>query len=278
MRDRMKIKGMALALAAALALGAPAACVLQTPVEVSAKAVKNGLKQEGGKYYFYNKGKKVKNKWQAVGKKRYYLKSDGAAAIGWNKIGKKAYYFTDKGVMVRNKKVDKVQLNKNGEASLTTRAKMLIEVQSVLDKRTKSTWSKAQKLRACYNYMRDKCGYGIRQTPAAVGTPSKWEVSYAYDMLKDKKGNCYSFAAGFAMLARGCGYNAKIIAGQMQRPIQGDTPRPHAWVEIGGKVYDPQTQQVLKTYNKVNVDLFGKAYGKTGGVKYALPSAPNDLR
>lgn len=275
MRDRLKVKGMALALAAALALGAPAACVLQTPVEVSAKAVKKGLKQEGGRYYFYDKGKKVKNKWQVVKKKRYYFKSNGAAAIGWNKIGKKAYYFTDKGVMVKNKKVDQVKLNKKGEASLTTRAKMLIEVQSVLDKRTKPTQSKAQKLKACYNYVKDKCGYGIRQSPA--GNPSKWEAAYAYDMLKNKKGNCYSFAAGFAMLARGCGYKATVIVGQMQKPIQGDTLRPHAWVEIGGKVYDPQTQQVLKNYKK-NVDLFGKAYGSTGGVKYALSSAPNVLR
>lgn len=276
MRDRLRIKGMAMALAVALAVGAPVS-VMQTPVEVSAKTVqKKGLKLENGKYYFYENGKKVKNKWKTVGKKKYYLKSSGAAAVGWNKIGSKGYYFTDKAVMVKNKKIDGVKVNSKGEASLSIRVKMLVEVQSVLDKRTKSSQTKAQKLKSCYKYLVDKCGYGYpKRGMVPQGKPSTWEVGYAHDMLNEKKGNCYSYAAGFAMLARGCGYKAAIIVGKIQKP--GESVRDHAWVEIGGKVYDPQTQQNLKSRG-ITVNLCGKDYGKTGDVMYMTADGTQKTR
>lgn len=269
MRDRLKIKGMAMALAVALAVGTPA-CVMQTPVEVSAKTMKKGLKLENGRYYFYKNGKKVKNGWQTDGKKRYYLKKDGVAAIGWNKIGKKAYHFNVKAVMEKNKKIDGVQLDKKGEASLSTRVKMLVEVQSVLDKRTKSSQTKAQKLKVCYKYLRDKCGFGYpARGLVPQGKPSKWEAGYAYDMLKEKKGNCYSYAAAFAVLARGCGYNnATVVVGKIKKP--GQDPIAHAWVQIGSKVYDPQTEQSLKQYYHTEEDLFGKDYSKTKNVMYMM--------
>lgn len=267
MVDRLRFKGMALALAVALAVGTPA-YVAQTPVEVSAKAVKKGLRQEKGKYYFYKNGVKVKDAWQTVKKKKYYLKKNGEAAVGWNKIGKKAYYFTDKAVMVKNKKIDRIRLNSKGEASLSKRANTLILVQSVLDKNTKSTQSKEQKLKACYNYMVKKCGYGPQ--PVVSGRPSRWEIDYAYKILKDKKGNCYNHAAGFALLARGCGYKAEIIVGKIQKP--GETLRDHAWVMIGDKVYDPQTEQDLKDRG-MDADLFGRDPSDADGVMYAMPDA-----
>ncbi len=269
MKNWLKFRGMALLLALALAVGAPV-CVLQTPVEVSAKTVKKGLKKEKGNYYFYQKGKKVKKQWKTIKKKTYYFKNNGAAAIGWNKIGRKAYYFNDNGVMAKGKKVNGVQLNKKGEASIyNNRVKLMLKVQNVLDKKTKTGQTKAQKLNVCYQYMVKSCSYMGRKVPQ--GNPSGWEVEYAYNMLADKKGNCYSFAAGFAMLARGCGYNAEIIVGSIQKP--GESLIPHAWVEIGGKVYDPQTQQILRQEG-IKVNLCGKEYSKTGNVMYALPNPP----
>lgn len=257
MRKQLRAKGVMLTLAVALAVGAPVS-VLQNPVEASAKAVaKKGLKKESGKFYFYEKGKKVKNKWVTVGKKKYYFKKDGSAAIGWNKIGKKAYYFDDKAVMVKNKTIHKVKLNAKGEAKLNDRAKVMIKAQSVADKKTKATQSKAQKLKACYNYVA-KCGYA----PKFLSTSgSGWEVKYADDMLQNGKGNCYSFATAFGMLARACGYDAKIVTGTMS--LNGNKSQPHAWVEIGGKVYDPQQQNNLK------IDLYGKAYSGIAQIKYA---------
>ncbi len=256
MRNWLKSKGIMLTLALALAVGAPAG-MLQNPVEVSAKAVKKGVKKENGKFYYYENGKKVKNKWATVGKKKYYLKKDGSAAVGWNQIDKKAYYFDDKAVMVKNKTVHKVKLDKKGEAKLNARAKVMIKAQSVADKKTKDRQTKEQKLKACYNYV-VKCGYAPRFLPTSKGG---WEVKYADDMLRTKKGNCYSFATAFGMLARACGYDdAKIVTGTMS--LNGNKSQPHAWVEIGGKIYDPQQQNNLK------IDLFGKTQKNIAQIKY----------
>lgn len=256
MRKWLKSKGVMLTLAVALAVGAPLS-VVQNPVEVSAKAVKKGLKKEKGKFYFYEKGKKIKNQWKTVGKKKYYFKNDGAAAVGWNKIGKKAYYFDDKAVMVKKKTVHKVKLNAKGEAALSARAKLMIKAQSVADKQAKPTQSKAKKLQACYKYVM-KCGYaGKFESTDKAG----WEVKYAQDMLQTKKGNCYSSASAFAMLAKVCGYDAKIVKGEMT--INGNKV-PHAWVEIGGKVYDPQAQK------DKGFDLYGKTYKSISQIKYTV--------
>lgn len=258
MRQWMRRRGMLLVLALMLAAGTPL-YVMNTPVEVSAKTVKKGLKQEKGKYYYYQKGVKVKNKWITIGKKKYYFQKNGAAAVDWNKIGNKAYYFNSKAVMVKNKKVDGVKLNAKGQASLNNdRVKLIFAVKSVVAEKTKSSWSKAQKLEACYNDML-KCGYaGKFGSTTAAG----WEVKYAYDMLTSRKGNCYSFASAFGMLARECGYNAKIVTGKISK--DGADEISHAWVEISGKVYDPQTQQTM------GIDLYGKKYTDVSRAVYTV--------
>lgn len=259
MKNQIKTRGLALALALLMAAGTPLYAV-QAPVQAAVTmAVKKGLKLEKGNYYYYVKGKKVKNTWKTIGKKKYYFKASGAAAVGWNKIGKKAYYFSAKGVMAKGKTVDKVKLGSNGQAALSDRAVMLVKAQSVLEQKTKSTQTKAQKLKACYQDML-KCSYLARFFPTDT---ADWEVQYAYDMLTNRKGNCYSYASAFAMLAKACGYNAKIVTGQLNK--DANNIGPHAWVEIGGKVYDPQTQQ------NMDIDLYGKAYSEVSSrVTYTI--------
>lgn len=257
MKRALKHKGITLALALSLAAGVPAMQAFQAPVEAAAKAAKNGLKQENGKYYYYKKGAKVKKTWITIGKKEYYFQSDGSAAIGWTKIGKKIYYFTAKGIKVKNKNVDGVKLNQKGEVSISNeRAAMLVKAQSAVAKITKSSQSKAQKLKACYADIRN-CEYAGK----FVSTDTAgWEVWYASDMLDSRKGNCYSYAAAFGMLARACGFDAKIVTGQISK--DGAQAINHAWVEIGGKLYDPQTEKIM------SIDLYGKNYADVSRVVY----------
>ena len=58
-----------------------------------------GLKKIRGKYYFFNKqGVLYKNGWKTIkGKKYYFSKKNGAASTGAVKIGKKRYLFTKNG-------------------------------------------------------------------------------------------------------------------------------------------------------------------------------------
>ena len=46
-------------------------------------------------------------------------------------------------------------------------------------------------------------------------------------MYETEKGNCYNFAAAFAMLARALGYDAEAISGLVGGELQA-----HGWVEI----------------------------------------------
>lgn len=252
MKRWMKLRGMTLALALMLAVGAPV-YVLQTPVEVSAKTVKKGLKLEAGKYYYYRNGVKVRGKWITIGTNKYYFKANGVAAQGWNKIGGKAYFFNTKAVMVKNREVDGVKLNAQGWASLNDdRVKLVFKVSSVVADNTKGIRLKALKMKACYNFIRLKCTYAGRFGSTDT---SGWEVNYAYQMLDTRKGNCYSSAAAFGMLARKCGYDAKIVTGKIS--IDGAAEIDHAWVEINGKVYDPQT------HRDKGISVYGISYQST---------------
>ena len=88
---------MALAIVATPAIGNASKSVSKSSkyqLTTYAKAeVKNGLKKEGGKYYYYVNGKKVKNQWKLVGNKWYYFDANGVGCIGWKQIGGKWYYF-----------------------------------------------------------------------------------------------------------------------------------------------------------------------------------------
>lgn len=259
MKRQLKCKGIALALALSLTAGVPVMQMAPVPVEAAAKTAKSGLKQENGKYYYYKKGTKVKKTWVTIGKKEYYFQNDGSAAVGWTKIGKKAYYFNNKAVKVKSKNVDGVKLNAKGEASPSNeRVAMLLKAQSAVAKVTKSSQTKAQKLKSCYEDML-KCSYLPRFFPTDT---AGWEVKYASDMLDGRKGNCYSYAAAFGMMARACGYNAKIVTGQISK--DGAEAVNHAWVEIGGKVYDPQTETVM------GIDLYGQSYANISRAVYTI--------
>ena len=81
-------------------------------------------------------------------------------------------------------------------------------------------------LRAAFEYVRDGFSY-LRRTESYEYGATGWEVTEALTMLTTGRGNCYCYAAVFALLARQLGYDAHAIAGGSNW-----TPRPHAWVEI----------------------------------------------
>ena len=119
-----------------------------------------------------------------------------------------------------------------------------------------------QKLRAVYDYAKNTFGYlGIG---AADTDKSDWALTSATDMLKNHKGNCYSWAAAFTYLARQVGFDAQAIPGTGVSPKGSESV--HAWTEItiDGTAYtfDPQIESVYaKRYNE-NYDLFMKKYGE----------------
>ena len=96
------------------------------------------------------------------------------------------------------------------------------------------------------------------------------DMSYAqkeaYLMLTTRKGNCYSYAGTFCMLARALGYNAVVFSGTV-----GVAYEPHGWCEIieDGIPYICDAELVMKhRQNGKNFDMFFKQYEELRGWTY----------
>ncbi len=77
-----------------------------------------GVKLINGKrYYFKKSGVRKDNGWVTVKKQRYYIK-DGVVQTGWLMYKGKKYYLASNGRMAKNKTVDGVELDENGEAPI----------------------------------------------------------------------------------------------------------------------------------------------------------------
>ncbi|MBR2098196.1 MAG: transglutaminase domain-containing protein [Firmicutes bacterium] len=104
-------------------------------------------------------------------------------------------------------------------------------VADVIAKNTDSGMTRMEKLRAMYEYTRDNIKYvGFPNHELSIEPahgPEGWMVEIATKALEEQAGNCYYFAAEFAALARGLGYQAYATGGVMSAMED-----PHGWVRI----------------------------------------------
>ena len=180
---------------------------------------------------------------------------------GWHNIGGKLFYVNEDKQFAHDTFIGSLELDHNGyyiTGSTELDALLASAVKSVVN----DSMTQQQKLRAVYDYAKNTFGYlGIG---AADTSKSDWALTSATDMLKNHKGNCYSWAAAFTYLARQVGFDAQAIPGTGVSPKGSESV--HAWTEItiDGTAYtfDPQIESVYaKRYNE-NYDLFMKKYGE----------------
>ncbi len=100
-----------------------------------------------------------------------------------------------------------------------------------------------------------------------------WENGSAKEMLTTGGGNCYNYAAVFALLARKLGYQAHAVSGTAQLSPNA-TYVAHSWVEIdtdaGRRVCDPEAQGVYNVNHQVGYYMFMRVYGSEGDPEYYL--------
>lgn len=180
---------------------------------------------------------------------------------GWHNIGGRLFYVNDNKQFAHDTFIGSLELDHNGyyiTGSTELDALLASAVKSVVN----DSMTQQQKLRAVYDYAKNTFGYlGIG---AADTSKSDWALTSATDMLKNHKGNCYSWAAAFTYLARQVGFDAQAIPGTGVSPKGSESV--HAWTEItiDGTAYtfDPQIESVYaKRYNE-NYELFMKKYGE----------------
>ncbi len=220
------------------------------------------------KFYFKTTGKlglkgKAYTGWNIINKKKFYFYSKGNPGVkgkmitGMKKIGKFKYYFNQSGVLqkkgvVGTKKIGYYYADKSGKINLKTRKAViykgkkwnilngkavkvknnkqltLFRALKLVSKVTKKNMSKPKKLKICFEYV--KKSYVEKNPRIPHYHKMNWPEVYANDMFVDGAGNCFSYAAAFAYMAKAIGYNRVYCCNS----------GGHGWAEIKGLVYDPE--------------------------------------
>lgn len=135
-------------------------------------------------------------------------------------------------------------------------------VQAIYDECTTEEMTQFERLRACYDYVRDFAYLGRnRPLDDSVQTmPYDLAKDYALKIFQTGKGDCYNFTAAFLFLARGLGYDAEGIIGYCYYNWSRNAIA-HGWVTItmdDGVVYlfDPQ----IENYN-LRAGISNEYYG-----------------
>lgn len=215
-----------------------------------------GWKTIGGKKYYFTKSGKKKGQaytgLKTIGGKKYYFTASGSKKgqmiTGWKKIKKAYYYFDEEGASVASKTVNS---SRKSDKTGTAAKKVYKRAQAIVEQITTEEMNKKEKLKACFNYVMKYTGRRPR-TPHYCG--KDWPVTYANDMFLEGSGNCFSYAAAFAYMAKACGYTE----------VYACNSTGHGWVEIGGKVYDPEQ------YRNTKYKYYGAKYSSAPGYWRAI--------
>ena len=114
---------------------------------------------------------------------------------------------------------------------------------------TNSSMTDEQKLSALYHYV----GKNYTYKTLTNDCPSNflYHEYYAYLTVTSGSGNCYGMNYLFGHLAKRVGFDVEFYKGYV-----GTRRDPHGWVEIDGKIYDPELH-----YDN-NINLYGVENGK----------------
>ena len=132
----------------------------------------------------------------------------------------------------------------NGKArKVATRSdEVLFRAAREAAKATNTSMTKQEKLWACFRYCQNTYNEKRPRTPHYLGLD--WPLIYADDMFIRDGGNCFSYAAAFAFMAKAIGYTE----------VYGCNSGGHGWAEIDGRIYDPEWGRHYKNYTYFGLD------------------------
>ena len=194
-----------------------------------------GWQKFGGAWFYGDEGGVAHTGWLTLKGKKYWLDDNGVMATGLRTIDGKRYVFSPSGAYV---------------PVSAAHAAVFERAVKELERCTNASMTKEQKLRAAFNHIRDDFREYNPRIPhmKRVG----WETIYADDVFIGRGGNCLSYAAAFAFMAKAIGYENVYACN-----------RGHAWVEIDGRVYDPEWDKNHRSEN-----YFNRAINASGGPGY----------
>ena len=105
--------------------------------------------------------------------------------------------------------------------------RMLYNAMLLADEITDASMGPEEKLQVCFDYV-THCRTTTSRSPHM--TSPGWTEVYAADILEGEGGNCCSFAATFAYLAKAIGFDE----------VYALNSGGHGWAEVNGLIYDPE--------------------------------------
>lgn len=212
---------------------------LKEGMTITLTKVRDGLMTEDGKLRYYIHNELQKNAVVPNGENSFFYANDeGTIDKG----------YCD-GVTVDGKKWNVI----NGEAYEVDGKsdETLHSALKAVAKCTDSSMKKKDKLKKCFNYVKTEFLEGSRRKDY---TEPDWPIVYANDLFKYGKGDCYSYAAAFAYMARGIGYTE----------VYACNSGGHGWAEIDKRIYDPEWSNHRSKYS-----YYGMKYTDEVDVAYA---------
>lgn len=113
----------------------------------------------------------------------------------------------------------------------------LQRAQAVVASITNDGMTREEKLRVCFDYVKEAYTEIKPRIPHYLGMD--WPVIYANDMFVNGAGNCCSYAAAFAYMAKAIGYEEVYCCNS----------GGHGWAEVDGLIYDPEWSKWHHVYN-----------------------------
>ncbi len=210
-----------------------------------------GILEAGTKYYSYKSKKtltlqgqtlyvegKVYTGYYMDAENKMHLLSGGASTpVNAALDAGTAYYSTQEGKML-SLPAQTVYVNGKEMAGMSPESLATLQrAQAVVARITNDSMSREQKLRACFEYVKTAYREINPRIPHYKGMD--WPVVYANDMFVNGAGNCCSYAAAFAYMAKAIGCEEVYCCNS----------GGHGWAEIDGLVYDPEWSKWHHAYN-----------------------------
>ena len=181
--------------------------------------LKQGYVKIDGKTYYYNSNGQIMKNCIVGSEKEGYCYATASGEIDYTVRKAVSQNGTDWNVL--NGKAYKVKTEKD-----RTLFRAFKEVDKAL--KGKTGLSKAEKLRLCFNY--NKNAYVEKNPRIPHYRGMDWPELYANDMFVRGTGNCFSYGASFAYMAKAIGYEN----------VYACHSGGHGWAEVDGLVYDPE--------------------------------------
>lgn len=226
-------------------------------------ALWTGLQKIDGKTYCFDGNGALQIGWAVNGADKYYTDASGVIQTGWQEIAGSEYYFDAAGKMYTGSKtIDGMEYLFDPETGKLDTEKTPRETRlerlcrQIVESQVKKTDSVNTKLSKLFQYVTWKHSY--LRSYSFTGA-SGWHKTYAYNMLTSKRGNCYSYAAAFAYLAKKA-TDLPVRVGWGGTPARAGGLTPHGWCEIRINgvwyVFDPDLYRYV---------YYGSCYYKTMG-------------